>query len=95
MLSRIRFLTVALPESSLQGTSIDLQSALTLSLSRMDKVKSNIGNVTTDNNLIHERVTVQEQNKVSLHLIHQSIKGMIWVRKLGACVRSYVPLIRL
>ena len=95
MLSRIRFLTAALPESSLQGTSIDLQSALTLSLSRMDKVKSNIDNVTTDNNLIHERVTAQEQNKVSLHLIHQSIKGMIWVRKLGACVRSYVPLIRL
>ena len=27
-------------------------------------------------------------------LIHQSIKGMIWVKKLGPRLRSYAPLIR-
>ena len=43
---RTGFLSATLPESSLQGTSIDLQSALTLLLSRMDKMESNIANVT-------------------------------------------------
>ena len=57
----------ALPESSLQGTSIDLQSALTLLLSRMDKMESNIANVTRTNNLLNERITAQEQDKVSRH----------------------------
>ena len=57
----------ALPESSLKGTNIDLQSALTLILSRMDKMVSNIANVTKTNKLLQERITDQEQNKVSLH----------------------------
>ena len=64
--SRAGFLSVALPESSLQGTSIDLQSALTLLLSRVDKMESNIANATKTNNL-HESITSQEQDKVSLH----------------------------
>ena len=57
--SRAGFLSAALPESSLQGTSIDLQSALTLLLSRMDQMESNIASVTKTNNL-HERITAQE-----------------------------------
>ena len=61
MLSRTRFLTAALPESSLQGTSIYLQS-----------------------NLIHERVTIQEQNKVSLHPDSSEYQG----DDLGEEVRS-------
>ena len=65
--SRAGFFSSALPESSLQGTSIDLQSALTLLLSRMEKMESNIANVTKTNNLHHERITAQEQDKVSLH----------------------------
>ena len=65
-LSRAGFLTAVLPESSLQGTSVDLQSAVTLLLSRKDKIESNIANVTKTNNL-HERITVQELDKVSLH----------------------------
>ena len=65
--SRAGFLSAALPESSLQGISIDLQSAITLLLSRMDKMESNIANVTKTNNLLHERITDQEQDKVSLH----------------------------
>ena len=65
--SRAGFLSTAMPESSLQGTSIDLQSALTLLLSRMDKMESNIAYVTKTNNLLQERITAQEQDKVSLH----------------------------
>ena len=65
--SRAEFVTAALLESSLQGTSIDLQIALTLLLSRMDKMESNIANVTKTNNLLHERITALEQYKVSLH----------------------------
>ena len=57
----------ALPESSLQRTSIDLQSALTFILSRMDKMVSDIANVTKTNKLLQERIINQEQNKVSLH----------------------------
>ena len=64
---RAGFLLAALPESSLQGTSIDLQNALTLLLSRMDKKESNIANVTKTNNLLQEKITAQEQDKVSLH----------------------------
>ena len=64
---RAGFLSTALPESSLQGTSIDLQSALTLLLSRMDKMESNIANVTKTNNLLQEKITAQEQDKISLH----------------------------
>ena len=56
-----------MPESSLQGTSIDLQSALTLLLSRMDKMESNTANVTKTNNLLHTRITAQEKDKASLH----------------------------
>ena len=63
--SRTGFLTAVLRESSLQGTSIDLQSALTLPLSRKDKIETNIANVTKTSNL-HERITVQELDKVSL-----------------------------
>ena len=40
--SRAEFVTAALPESSLQETSIDLQSALIFLLSRMGKMESNI-----------------------------------------------------
>ena len=65
--SRTGFLTAALSESSLQGTSFDLQSALTLLISRMDKMKSNIAYVPKTNNLLHERITDQEQDKVSLN----------------------------
>ena len=65
--TRTEFVTAALPESSLQGTSIDLQSGLTLLLSRMVKMESNIANVTKTNSLFHERITAQEQDKVSLH----------------------------
>ena len=61
------FVTAALPESSLQGTSIDLKSVLTLLLSKMDKMESNIANVTKTNNILHERSTAQEQDKISVH----------------------------
>ena len=33
----------------------------------MDRMESNIANVTKTNNLLHERITAQEQDKVSLH----------------------------
>ena len=33
----------------------------------MDKMESNIANVTKTSNLLHERITAQEQDKVSLH----------------------------
>ena len=56
---RAGFLSAALPESSLQGTSIDLQSALTLLLSRMDKMEPSIDNATKTNNL-QEKITAQE-----------------------------------
>ena len=65
--SRAGFLSAALPESLLQATSIDLQSALTLLLSRMDKIESNIASVTKTNTLLQERITVQEKDKVFLH----------------------------
>ena len=65
--SRAVFLTVALLESSLQGTSIDLQSTLTFLVSRIDKMESNIANVIKTNNLLQERITAQEQDRVSLH----------------------------
>ena len=92
--SRAGFLSAALPESSLQGTSIDLQSALTLPLRRMDKMESNIANVTETNNLLQEKSLPRSKVKFLFTLIHQSIKGMILVRKLGSRLRSYVPLIR-
>ena len=57
---RTGFLSVALPEFSLQGTSTDLQSVLTLLLSRMDKMESNITYVTEVNNLLQEKITAQE-----------------------------------
>ena len=57
----------ALPEPLLQGTSINLQSAFTLLLSRMDKMESYTANVTKTNNLLQERITAQEQDKVCLH----------------------------
>ena len=58
--SGAEFVTAALAETLLQGTSIDLKSALTVLLSRMDKMESNIANVTKSNNLLHERITAQE-----------------------------------
>ena len=87
ILSRTGFLTAVLRESSLQGTSIDLQSALTLPLSRKDKIETNIANVTKTSNL-HERITVQNSIRFLFTMIHQSIKEMIWVRKLGSRLRS-------
>ena len=57
--SKAGFLTAALPESSSQGASTDLQSAFNLLLNRMDKIESNISSVTRTNNLLHERTTVQ------------------------------------
>ena len=33
----------------------------------MDKVESNTANVTKTNNLLQERITAQEQDKVSIH----------------------------
>ena len=65
--SNAGFLSAAFPESSSQGTSTDLQSALTLLLSRMDKVETNVVNVTRVINLHHETITVQEQDNVSLY----------------------------
>ena len=66
--SRAGFLSTAMPESSLQGTSIDLQSALTLLLSRVDKMESTIVDyVTKTNNLLQESIAAQEQDKISLH----------------------------
>ena len=59
-------LSAALPESSLQRTIIDLQSAITLLLSRMVKMESNIANDTKTNNPLQERITAQNQDKVSL-----------------------------
>ena len=47
--------TATLPDSSSQGTIIDLQSALTLLLSKMEKMESNIDNVIKTNNLLHEK----------------------------------------
>ena len=64
--SRAGFLSAALAESSLQATSIDLKSALILLLTRMNKMESNIANVTKTNIHLHERITTQEQDKVSL-----------------------------
>ena len=69
------FLSAEFPESSLLGTSIDLQSSLTLLLSRMDKMESNIVNVTKTNNLLQEKITSQEQDKVSLHSDSSEYQG--------------------
>ena len=33
----------------------------------MEKMESNIANVTKTNNLLHKRITAQEQDNVSLH----------------------------
>ena len=54
---RVKAHTAALLESSSQGTSTDLQSALTLRLSRIDQIGTNIANVTKTNNILHERLT--------------------------------------
>ena len=62
---RVGFLTAVLSESSSQGTSIDLLNALTLLLSRMDTMESNIA-VTKTNNL-QAGIILQEQDKVPLH----------------------------
>ena len=67
ILLRDGLLTAALPEPSLQEASINLQSALTLLLSRMDKTESNVANVTKANNFLHERISSQEQDKVFFH----------------------------
>ena len=61
------FVMAGVPESSLKAINIDLQSARTLILSRMDKMKSNRANIFKTNNLLHERITTQVQDKVSLH----------------------------
>ena len=62
-----KFHTTALPKSSPQGTSIDLNSAFTLLQRRMDQTGPSIANATKTNNLLLERITAQEQDKVSLH----------------------------
>ena len=60
---RAGFLSVALPESSLLGTSIDLHRALTLLLSRMDKMKSNIANQAEE---IRDQAEAMSTGKYSL-----------------------------
>ena len=60
---RAGFLSVALPESSLLGTSIDLRRALTLLLSRMDKMKSNIANQAEE---IRDQAEAMSTGKYSL-----------------------------
>ena len=90
--SRSKFVTVALPESLLQGTNVDIQSTLTLLLRRMKKMESNIANVTKTNNLLHKRIAAQEQDEVSLHPDSSEYQG----DDLGEEIRpslSYVPLI--
>ena len=72
---RSGFLPAVLPESSLPGTSMDLQSALTLIQSRMDKMESNIANVTKIHNLLQEKITAQEQDKVFLHPDSSELQG--------------------
>ena len=91
--SRAGFLTAALPEFSWQRTSIDLQSALTLLLSRMDKMESNIANFTKTNTFFMKESLPRSRIRFLFTLIHQSIKEMILMRKLGPRLRSYVPLI--
>ena len=46
---------------------VDLKSAFIFLLSEIDKIESNTANVTKTNKLFHEKITVQEQDKVSLH----------------------------
>ena len=55
--TRIEFLLAALPGSSSQGTSIDLQNGVILLLSRMDKTKSNMANANKTNNILSEIIT--------------------------------------
>ena len=74
--SKAGFLTAALPEFSSQGTSIDLQSAFTLFLSITDKIDSNKVTVTKVYNLLYERTTAQEQDKVSLHPDSSEYQGV-------------------
>ena len=57
---RAGYLTAKLPESSSQGTSIDLQSTLTLLLSKMDTMNSNIVHVTKTTTLLYERILAKE-----------------------------------
>ena len=47
--------------------SVDLKSAFIFLLGEIDKIESNTANVTKTNKLFHEEITVQEQDKVSLH----------------------------
>ena len=58
--TRTEFLLATLPDSSLQGTSVDLQSDLPLLLSRINNMESSIVNVNKTNNLLHERATPQD-----------------------------------
>ena len=85
------FAMAEMPESSFHGTSIDLQSALTLLLSRIDKLESNIANVTKTNKLLHKRMTAQEQDKVSLHPDSSEYQG----DDLGEEVRLSSEMLRL
>ena len=91
ILLRAGLLTAALPQPSLQGTSINLQSALTLLLSRMDKMESNITNITKTNNFLHERISSQEQDKVLFHPDSSRHQG----DNLGGNVRSSSKDLRL
>ena len=75
----VEFHTTALPEFSSQETSIDLESDLTLLLSRIDRMESNIANVTKTINL-HERITALEQEKVPLHPDSYEYQEIICVR---------------
>lgn len=65
-MQRTKIHTAALPQSSSPGTSIDLKSAFTLLLSRIDETEPIIANATKTNNLLHEIITAQEQDKLSL-----------------------------
>ena len=89
---RARIITTALPESSLQGTNDDLQSALNFLLSRMDKMEPNIASVTETHNLLYasrKSNCPRAGSGFFFTLIHQSINEMMWVSKLGLCLRNY------
>ena len=67
---RAEILSTALPESSLLGTSIDLQSALTLLLSRMGKMESNIASVTKLITFFRKKSLPRSRIKFLFTLIH-------------------------
>ena len=60
----------------------------------MDKVESNTANVTKTNNLLQERITAQEQDKVSIHPDLSEYQGDNLGEEVDPRLRSCVPLIR-